>query len=792
MFPAACRRDTPMRRTTSDGTRVLLGGERHDVVAAGAVGGDVGDLVGLHLARARRSPGPRSCARRRRRPPRRPTCATCRATARRRARRAPSRRRRCAPRRPRCRGARRTPCRRSARCPAGTVASMSGHLDPRHRLHRRLLRPAPRHPVRVDGLPRRELHVDDPLRRRHVAVLPRHHHPHRVAVLGGQRLAVHRDGEHGVAAVGQRRHRRAARPPVDRRAEQLGRLRVDTDLGDRCRRGARPATARCRRTARRSGSTRTRASRRPRSARGPGGRRTSARARRSTIPWMRSRQLVPGHLGHDERRVDAVEVVVRASRTTTGPSTSRSAFGGSDGGRSPVGHGGQRQGGALVADVVATLEQAAGASGDRRQRRDADAAHQERAPVAPRRHRAIDRLDRRELVGRADGRHGVAGTAAPAASVGAAAGESHHSTAIDTSVPTTIGATLATVGSGRVSTAPTPMQPDRRAVMARATLRRPLTATMPDGDADDEQDRQRRDDEDRLVGRPERVDRPVLERERDEVDDLLADGDDGDTEPSTAPTSELAGGEPGARWRRGRGPFRRARRDHADRVPYDRSPMSTGLPDSLAALVAAAVESVDNATDEKLAQGDARVGARPDRRPTRHARPEDRRRRARRDARGVLGVRPLPRRPEGHGVRLGPHGARTTRSTSRRPRSPSCSPPAAGWSSPAPGRGSCRRRWRAPGASAVDRRVDPPAVRAGRQPGDRRRREVRQHEVLLHAQADARQGERGRSSACPAGSARSTRRSSCSRSTQTGKGLPVPIVLPRHRRATRSGSRSTS
>ena len=47
------------------------------------------------------------------------------------------------------------------------------------------------------------------------------------------------------------------------------------------------------------------------------------------------------------------------------------------------------------------------------------------------------------------------------------------------------------------------------------------------------------------------------------------------------------------------------------------------------------------------------------------------------------------------------------------------------------------------GRSAVDRRVDPPAVRAGRQPGDRRRREVRQHEVLLHPQADARQGVAG-------------------------------------------------
>ena len=46
-------------------------------------------------------------------------------------------------------------------------------------------------------------------------------------------------------------------------------------------------------------------------------------------------------------------------------------------------------------------------------------------------------------------------------------------------------------------------------------------------------------------------------------------------------------------------------------------------------------------------------------------------------------------------------------------------------------------------ARQLDRRVDPAAVRAGRQPGHRRRRQVRQHEVLLHPQADADQGEQG-------------------------------------------------
>ena len=62
---------------------------------------------------------------------------------------------------------------------------------------------------------------------------------------------------------------------------------------------------------------------------------------------------------------------------------------------------------------------------------------------------------------------------------------------------------------------------------------------------------------------------------------------------------------------------------------------------------------------------------------------------------------------------------------------------------------------------AVDRREHPAAVRAGRQPDHRRRRQARLDEVLLHPQADARQGVAGPSSACPAGSARSTRPSSC-------------------------------
>ena len=102
---------------------------------------------------------------------------------------------------------------------------------------------------------------------------------------------------------------------------------------------------------------------------------------------------------------------------------------------------------------------------------------------------------------------------------------------------------------------------------------------------------------------------------------------------------------------------------------------------------------------------------------------------------------PVPRPAEGDDLRLAPAPAPTTRCTLQAQRR-----------GPAAGRagldGHHRRR---PGhhagrhgrrrARALDRRVDPAAVRAGRQPDHRRRREVREHEVLLHPQADAHQGE---------------------------------------------------
>ena len=89
--------------------------------------------------------------------------------------------------------------------------------------------------------------------------------------------------------------------------------------------------------------------------------------------------------------------------------------------------------------------------------------------------------------------------------------------------------------------------------------------------------------------------------------------------------------------------------------------------------------------------------------------------------------------------------------------------------------GDGRRR---PGA--LDRRVDPPAVRAGRQPGDRRRREVRQHEVLLHPQVDPRQGVAG--VRVPARRLRHARRDVRAADPDADRqGLAGADHLPRHR-----------
>ena len=104
-----------------------------------------------------------------------------------------------------------------------------------------LLRPAARHPVRVVGRERRELHVHDPLAGGHVAVQAGHDHAHRKAVLDRQRLAVHGDREHRVAAVHERGDRGADRHAVGRPHHQLVRVRMDAGLLEqRLRQGADP------------------------------------------------------------------------------------------------------------------------------------------------------------------------------------------------------------------------------------------------------------------------------------------------------------------------------------------------------------------------------------------------------------------------------------------------------------------------------------------------------------------------------------------------------------------------
>ena len=108
-----------------------------------------------------------------------------------------------------------------------------------------------------------------------------------------------------------------------------------------------------------------------------------------------------------------------------------------------------------------------------------------------------------------------------------------------------IGTSLASVGSGRVNTAATPTSPTTP-VATNAVLRRPFTASVPIADPDDEQDGQRRHDEDDLVGGPERLDRPVLERQWNEVDDLVADGNDRGDRPVDGPDEKLTGRQSGA------------------------------------------------------------------------------------------------------------------------------------------------------------------------------------------------------------------------------------------------------
>ena len=81
------------------------------------------------------------------------------------------------------------------------------------------------------------------LRRRDVAVEPRHDHPHREAVLDRERLAVHRERQHRVAVVGQRGQRGAAVPAVLRGLQHRVGARLHAGLREQVGDRARPTTS---------------------------------------------------------------------------------------------------------------------------------------------------------------------------------------------------------------------------------------------------------------------------------------------------------------------------------------------------------------------------------------------------------------------------------------------------------------------------------------------------------------------------------------------------------------------
>ena len=216
--PAAARRTSSTRRQPlppRSGAHWRRGRVNSTVCQPGrAVGHDVRDRAGLHLAVAPDRPHPQDVVAR-------------------------GDRRRCPPTAPRCRrwGSRPSWTRSQAPpssatstaaipvcCfhatpptstrPGSTSAPDAGDVDARGDLDRPLLGPAALGPEGRDVGEAGHLEVDDPLGRRDVAVEPRDDRADREAVLDRQRPAVHGDRQHRVAVVGERGERGGAGPAV--------------------------------------------------------------------------------------------------------------------------------------------------------------------------------------------------------------------------------------------------------------------------------------------------------------------------------------------------------------------------------------------------------------------------------------------------------------------------------------------------------------------------------------------------------------------------------------------------
>ena len=104
---------------------------------------------------------------------------------------------------------------------------------------------------------------------------------------------------------------------------------------------------------------------------------------------------------------------------------------------------------------------------------------------------------------------------------------------------------------------------------------------------------------------------------------------------------------------------------------------------------------------------------------------------------------PYAGRPEGDDLRLGPHHRRRSALRPGDEDRRDASPSGGGWSSPGPGPGSCRRRWRAPGASTASACRSACPFEQGANPVIAGDEKYVTHEVLLHPQADAGEGEPG-------------------------------------------------